>query len=379
MIIGGRLSRWLGALDWLLLTSLVPLLAAGLVTMRSFTGEDYFFSRQLLWAGIGFALLLVLSSIDFRFLRRSGVVFSIFLFFVGLLVLLLLVAETVRGARSWFAIGDIFFQPGDLTKLALILLLAKYFSRRHVEIANIRHIIVSGLYALVPFILILAERDFGSASIIFLIWLGMTAASGIPYRYLVMVLALVAVAGLALWFAVFTDIQKARIVTFVRPLADVQGAGYNARQAVIAVGSGGFWGKGLGEGTQSRLKFLPEYQTDFIFAAFAEEWGFAGVAIFFVLFGMIIWRVLATAMLGATNFEMLFGLGLAIMLISHFMINVGMNIGLLPITGLTLPFMSYGGSHLLAEFVGLGILAGMRRYSRAAHRSELEKEFLGGV
>ncbi len=375
----GFWRRWFGAWDWWLMAAVAPLVAAGLVTMRSFAGEDYFFSRQIIWLGLAVVVWLGLSFIDFRFLRRSSVVFGLFATCVILLVILLVVAESVRGARSWFTLGDVFFQPGDLTKLALILLLAKYFSRRHVEIANWRHIIISGIYALVPFGLILAERDFGSAAIIFLIWLGMTAASGISYRHLVIVLALAFLAGLALWFVVFTEVQKARIITFVQPMADVQGAGYNARQAVIAVGSGGLWGKGLGEGTQSRLKFLPEYQTDFIFAAFAEEWGFVGVLFFFSLFLIVVWRVLATAMLGATNFEMLFGLGLALMLMSHFVINVGMNVGLLPITGLTLPFVSYGGSHLLAEFTGLGILAGMRRYSRTAHRSELDKEFLGGI
>ena len=138
-------------------------------------------------------------------------------------------------------------------------------------------------------------------------------------------------------------------------------------------------GKGGGCGTQSRLRFLPEYQTDFIFAAFAEEWGFVGVIIFFTLFSIIIGRVVKIFLLGATNFEILFGVGLTIFLMSHFVINVGMNIGLLPVTGLTLPFTSYGGSHLLTEFIGLGILMGMRHYSRSFHRDELQNEFLGGV
>ncbi|MCI0533062.1 FtsW/RodA/SpoVE family cell cycle protein, partial [bacterium] len=164
--------------------------------------------------------------------------------------------------------------------------------------------------------------------------------------------------------------------TFFNPLADVRGAGYNAFQATIAVGSGELFGKGLGGGTQSRLNFLPEYQTDFIFAAFAEEWGFIGVLLFFFFFGIVIWRILANAMIGETNFETLFCAGLAIYFMSHFIVNVGMNIGLLPITGVTLPFTSYGGTHLLTEFAGLGILMGMRRYSRATHRDDAKNEFL---
>ena len=171
--------------------------------------------------------------------------------------------------------------------------------------------------------------------------------------------------------------QKARVINFIEPLSNIHGSGYNVYQSVVAVGSGQMLGKGVGFGTQSRLKFLPEYETDFIFAAFSEEWGFVGVMILFVLIGLIIWRILHIALLGATNFEMLFGVGLAIYFMSHFIINIGMNIGIMPVTGITLPFMSYGGSHLLTEFIGLGILMGMNRYSRVAHKDDMRNEFLG--
>jgi rod shape determining protein RodA len=157
----------------------------------------------------------------------------------------------------------------------------------------------------------------------------------------------------------------------------VRGAGYNAYQSMIAVGSGEIVGKGIGYGTQSKLKFLPEYQTDFIFAAFAEEWGFVGVIIFFGVFGLLIWRIIANARRGATNFEILYGLGLAILFMGHFFINVGMNMGLLPVTGITLPFVSYGGSHLVTSFFALGILESYRRSMRAVHREETKNEFLG--
>ena len=264
-------------------------------------------------------------------------------------------------------------------KLALILVLAKYFSRRHIEIANVRHILISGFYALIPFVLILRQPDFGSAVIIFSIWLGMIIVSGVSKKHLLAVLGLGAVAFSILWLFVFTPIQQTRIVSFLHPLEDIRGAGYNAFQSTIAVGSGQILGKGVGYGTQSRLKFLPEYQTDFIFAAFAEEWGLVGVLLLFVLFSIVIWRIVKAALLGASNFETLFAMGLVSFFVAHFIINVGMNIGLLPVTGLTLPFVSYGGSHLLSEFIGLGILMGMRRYSRATHRSNYQNEFLGGV
>ena len=178
------------------------------------------------------------------------------------------------------------------------------------------------------------------------------------------------------WF-VFQPYQKARVINFVQPLSNIHGSGYNVYQSTIAIGSGQIFGKGVGFGTQSRLKFLPEYETDFIFAAFSEEWGFVGVMILFILLGLIIWRILRMALLGTTNFEILFGLGLAIYFMSHFIVNVGMNLGIMPVTGITLPFMSYGGSHLLTEFMGLGILMGMSRYGRVAHRDDMHNEFLG--
>ena len=180
-----------------------------------------------------------------------------------------------------------------------------------------------------------------------------------------------------MWTFGFKDYQKNRILNFIHPLTDIHGTGYNAYQSTIAVGSGEILGKGVGYGTQSRLKFLPEYQTDFIFAAFAEEWGFIGVLLLFFLFGIVIWRTIRIARSGATNFEILFGAGVAILLIVHFVINIGMNIQLLPVTGTTLPFVSYGGTHLMTEFAGLGMMMGMRRYSRTMHKEVGKNEFIG--
>jgi rod shape determining protein RodA len=201
--------------------------------------------------------------------------------------------------------------------------------------------------------------------------------SGISKKHLLVVFGIGILTFIFLWGFVFKPYQKDRIMTFVEPLSDVQGSGYSVYQSTIAVGSGQLFGKGVGFGTQSRLKFLPEYQTDFIFASFVEEWGFVGALTLFILFGLIIWRILHIALLGVTNFEILFGVGLAIYFMSHFIINIGMNIGVMPVTGITLPFMSYGGSHLLAEFTGLGILMGMNRYRRVAHRDDMRNEFLG--
>ncbi len=363
--------------DWLLILFLLPVLGAGLVTMESFTEVTPFFSRQLIWIAISFVAFFCLSYIDFRFLKRTDILVALFSLFSVLLLLLFIAGKVSNGAQSWFDFGGFSFQPSDMMKLVVILMLAKYFSRRHVEIDNFKHIFISGLYALIPFLLVFFQPDFGGAMIIFFIWLGMILVSGISKKHLLIVAGVGAIAFVFLWSFVFQPYQKARVVNFIQPLSDIRGSGYNVYQSTIAVGSGQVLGKGVGFGTQSRLKFLPEYQTDFIFAAFAEEWGFVGVIILFLLLGLIIWRILHIALLGATNFEILFGIGLAVYFMSHFIINIGMNIGIMPVTGITLPFMSYGGSHLLTEFIGLGILMGMNRYRRVAHRDDMRNEFLG--
>ena len=341
--------------------------------MNAFTGTGFFSEKQLIWIAVSLLVFFVFSFIDFRFLRRTGVIVGLFFASIGLLLFLLVLSRAIKGAHSWINFGGVSFEPADPVKLVLIVILAKYFSRRHIEIANIRHILVSGFYAFVFFTLVLLQPDFGSALIIFLIWLGMVLVSGISKRHLALVFLIGTLAFSGLWFYGFKDFQKERIKNFIHPLSDIRGSGYNAYQSTIAVGSGKVFGKGLGMGTQSRLKFLPEYQTDFIFAAFAEEWGFVGVLILFALYAVVIWRILIHASRGATNFELLYGLGLAVFFVSHFFVNIGMNIGLLPVTGITLPFMSYGGTHLMTEFAGIGILMGMNRYAQPMHKEAVGK------
>jgi rod shape determining protein RodA len=180
-----------------------------------------------------------------------------------------------------------------------------------------------------------------------------------------------------LWAFVLAPYQKARLETFLNPVADIRGSGYNVNQAMIAFGSGEVFGKGLGFGTQSRLKFLPEYQTDFVIAAFAEEWGFLGMLFFFSFFSILLARLLYLAHFAATNFERLFILGTALLFMIHLVINVGMNMGVMPVTGITLTFLSYGGSHLMIEGMLLGIITSMTRYARVAHPEKMHNEFFG--
>lgn len=365
-------------IDWILFLSTLPIVGAGLLTMSSFqVAQNAYFDRQIIWVLFSLTLFFIASFVDFRFLRRTDVLVTLFVSATGILLFLFVAGGVVRGSKSWFDLGGFSFQPSDPVKILLVMILAKYFSRRHIEIAHIKHIFVSGLYAFIFFFLVFLQPDFGSAVIIFLVWFGMVLVSGISKKHIIAVFMIGVLSFGGLWFYVFKDYQKQRIMTFLNPLTDIQGSGYNAYQSTIAVGSGEIFGKGIGFGTQSRLKFLPEYQTDFIFAAYAEEWGFVGVLIIFIFYGIIIFQILRNSFYGATNFEMLYGLGLAVYMLSHFTINVGMNIGLLPVTGITLPFMSYGGSHLVTEYLALGILMGMRRYSKETHKDSMKNEFLG--
>lgn len=344
--------------------------------MNSFQGQSYFFEHQLVWVGVSITLFFALALLDYRFLRRTSVLVAIYLFVSLLLLALFVLGETVKGAQSWFHLGVLAFQPSDPAKLVLILVLAKYFSRRHVEIANLRHIIVSGIYAGVLTGLVLVQPDFGSAVIIAFIWFGMVLVSGISKKHLAVVFLLSLTLGSILWFSVFEPYQKQRILTFLYPLQDIHGAGYNAFQSMVAVGSGGLWGKGVGYGTQSKLQFLPEYETDFIFAAFAEEWGFMGVLLLLLCFGVLFWRIIRHARRG-DNFESLFAMGVVVYFSGHIIIHIGMNMGLLPVTGVTLPLLSYGGSHLITESAALGILMSMRRNLGSAPRPTLSQELAG--
>ncbi|MEI7463157.1 MAG: rod shape-determining protein RodA [Candidatus Taylorbacteria bacterium] len=364
-------------IDWWLFFAILPIIAAGLITMYSFSGDNSFAAHQIIGIVVAIIVFFGVSFIDVRFLRSTWVSVTLFILSTSLLSALFLLGRVSHGAQSWFSIGTFSFQPSDIAKIALIIVLAKYFSRRHIEIANIRHILVSGAYAFVIFALVLVHPDLGSAMIIVLIWLGMTMVSGISKKHLFSMIAIAAVIFAVLWNFGFKEYQKDRIRSFIDPLADIHGAGYNAYQSTIAVGSGGLLGKGVGYGTQSRLKFLPEYQTDFIFAAFSEEWGFVGIFIIFSLYSIIIWRILKNAINGDTNFEILFGAGVAVYFIVHIAINVGMNMQLLPVTGTPLPFMSYGGTHMVSEFLALGLLMSMRRYSRIAHKDLTKNEFIG--
>ncbi len=364
--------------DWVLIAAIVPIILGGLATMTSFSTHGGFFSRQVLWVAVGALVAFAISRADMRFLRDSRYIILFYIGSVLLLVAVLFLGKTIKGAKSWFSFGGLFsFEPADLVKLLVIMVLAKYFSRRHVEIARIKHLFVSAVYVVIPIVLIMRQPDFGSALVIAGLWVGLALIAGISKKQIIIIAGVLAIIFSLMWLFVFKPFQKARIQTFINPTADIRGRGYNAYQSVIAVGSGGVLGKGVGYGTQSRLSYLPEYQTDFVFAAFAEEWGFVGGLIIIACFLIVLWRLIVHARRGASNFETLFCAGFALLLFEHMIVNIGMNIGIMPVTGIPLPFMSYGGSHLLAECIGLGIVLSMARYERAMHPDDINNEFVG--
>lgn len=375
----GDTKRAFAHIDWFVFAAALTISLLGLLTMRSFPGENAFFERQIIWLSLGIGIFFIASLPEYRFLRRTPVVVGLYAGVAALLCLVFFFGTLVRGAQERFDLGLFFVQPSDPAKVALIVLLAKYFSRRHVEIAHLKHIFISGAYAALIFILVFFQPDFGSSIIIAAIWMGVVLVAGISWKHLATIFIIALVTSGALWQWVLQPYQKERVLTFLHPLTDIQGAGYNAYQSTVAVGSGEVMGKGIGYGTQSKLQFLPEYETDFIFAAYAEEWGFIGVLLLFGLFILLMMRILSIARRAGDNFDTLFALGVAIYFLAQFTVHVGMNIGLMPITGSTLPFMSYGGSHLLTEYAALGILMGLRRRARSSIQARDETEIIGAI
>lgn len=365
--------------DWYLILPALILSALALFTLISFGEVSARFIKQSVWVFFGLGIFIYLQRTNLYFLKDRKFVLGLYIASIISLLILFATGHVAKGAQSWIKLGFLSIQPTDPAKLALILLLAKYFSKRYVEISVFKHVFISGLYTGILGLLVLLQPDFGSAVTIFAIWGGIIFISGLSKKHVLILITLgLLILGFAWGFA-FKQYQKDRIINFVHPMRDIRGSGYNQYQAVIAVGSGQMLGKGVGYGTQSKLKFLPEYQTDFIFAAFAEEWGFVGVVIVLMLFFILLLRILQVAMKADNNFDALIASGVFIFLSVHVFINIGMNLGVMPITGIPLPFMSYGGSHILIEFIALGIVSNisMRKKNTGVHLNELKNEFVG--
>jgi len=346
-------------LDWVLIISVFLLCAIGLLSIysTSFSQNKTFFYKQLGFIITGFFLILIFAILDYRFFRNHpGLLLTLYVGIILLLIGVLIFGKEIRGAVSWFRIGPFSFEPVELAKLVMILILAQYFSLRHIELYRIRHIIVSGIYIAIPIALIFFQPDLGSAMILIFLWLGIMIIAGIKLRQLI-ALSLIGliIFGIA-WSGLLKDYQKQRFISFIYPYLDPLGSGYHRIQSVIAIGAGQLWGRGLGQGSQSQLQFLPEQYTDFIFASIAEEWGFIGIVLIFVLYFLLFFRITKISLNATNNFARLFCIGAAIVFLFQVFVNIGMNLGILPIAGISLPFLSYGGSNLIISFITLGII-----------------------
>ncbi len=346
--------------DWQIIVFVLILVGFGLFSLYNFSltrGNFANFEKQLIFLGIGFILMILFSFLDFRaFKHNSYLILALYFLSLTLLAGLFFFAPVIRGTRSWYRIGTVSFDPIFIANIVLIILLAKYFSQRHVEMYQTRHIFISGLYVLAPSVLIFFQPNLGSALVFPIIWLGILVVSGIKVRHFSILMIIFLLFSALAWNFLLKDYQRARIIAFAAPREDPLGAGWSQRQARIAIGSGGLFGQKVDYETQVRYGFLPEPHTDFIFAAIAEKTGLLGIGILLLTFSLFLWRIIRTALLTKDNFPRLFAVGLAIFFGLQIFINIGMNLGLLPVVGISLPFVSYGGSGLIMSFVGLGIL-----------------------
>lgn len=361
-------------IDFSLLILPVLLSLFGLSTIFYIGTDNSLFFKQFTLHVLGLVWALLLIRLDFRFLRSGHYTFIFYILAIFLLIALVGLGVVVNNAQSWFRVGGLSLQPVEIAKLALMLLLAKFFYKRYIEISHLPTLLLSFAYAAIVFVLTILQPDLGSALVVLFIWGIIVFVSGIPKKYIlsIFVLAILAV-GLS-WQFLLQDYQKERIFSFLDPTRDIRGSGYNVYQSMIAVGSGGIWGKGINFGSQSKLSYLPEYETDFIFAAFAEEWGFIGAVLCILIFLILILKILEKTKNMESNFESIFAAGVAGYFIIHTSVNIGMNIGLLPVTGIPLPFMSAGGTHVLVEWTMLGLLLSMSRHQLrplTSHSSEL--------
>lgn len=357
MVIGSFRSQ-VSRFDWPLIVASALLIVIGLSTIAStiIAGEGLtadLLNRQVLAVMLGGVVFLVVSLLNYRDLFFISPL--LYLFTLVILGLVLVVGLKVRGATRWFIIGDLYLQPSELAKPLLIIIFAAFFSYLDERINSLKFLLLSVVLFGIPLGLIFFEPDLGTVVILFATWFVMLFFSPIKTKYFILYLLTFILTIPFFWF-LLADYQQVRLLSFLDPMSDPLGAGYNLIQSIIAVGSGQLMGRGWGRGTQSHLKFLPEQHTDFVFATLSEELGFVGVLVVFILFGTLFWRGLVITQQATDLFGSQLAVGITALLFVQVFINVGMNLGLLPVTGVPLPLVSYGGSSLVGILISLGIL-----------------------
>src|SRR6056297_1143759 len=354
-----KLFLYLKYFDWTLFSSVLLLACLGLIEIYSIAlgreaADLINFKKQIIFIILGIIIVFAFAFIDFKFFQ----VYAIYLYLLGaaLLILVLFFGTTVKGTTGWFDLGYFNFQPVEMVKIILIIFLAKFFSSKKMDKDNWKYFIWSGGLSFLLFFLVVLQPDFGSAMLLGGIWLIMALMAGFKKKYFLIVLVVALLASGGMWKFYFQDYQKERILTFLNPSQSSLDQGYNVSQAIIAVGAGGLTGSGVGFGSQSQLKFLPEVQNDFIFAVIAEELGFTGVFLLLLFFGVFFYKCLHNLKRVNNDFGIFLVLGAMGLIFIQMFINIGMNMGILPVVGIPLPFVSYGGSALLTTFVLVGII-----------------------
>lgn len=312
-----------------------------------------FFLRQTLFVAISVPLLIFFAKTHYTLFRTMAQ-----FFFIGLIVLLIIVlqASIVRGAASWLVFGGLHLQPGEMAKVILVVVLAKVIAENRKGVADMGILLKTIFFAGLPIGLIMLQPDFGTATLLLFIWFGMIAIAGLRKKQFIVLGVIAVLLGASGWIFFLKPYQKERVMVFLQPGSDPLGSGYTVMQSITAFGSGGMWGRGLGYGPQSRLNFLPENRTDFIFARIGEELGLVGVMGVLALYATILWRMLYAAVKTSDPFGRGLAIGAFVALLSGVMVNAGMNLGILPVTGVPLPFVSYGGSGLLTMFMLVGLV-----------------------
>ncbi len=338
------------------------LVAVSLVTLSALSMHLFFL--QTAWVLVGACIVAFFFFVDARSIFNARwLVWGLYGFSVLLLLVAYFAAPLIRNTRSWIVLGPFTLQPVELVKIALILLYANYFSRRHLAIARWKYVVMSFFFFIIPAAISVKLPDLGSAVIFFGIWFGFLLFLGLPLKRTLIALLVLGLAAGFIWTYVLRDYHRARIVGFLYPQQNSLGVNYSTAQAKIAIGSGGFFGKGYGQGLETQLGFLSEPSQDFIFAAIVEEWGFLGGMVVVIAFLFLIFQILKTGSLADENFEKCICLGAAMMFGVQFLLNTGSATGLAPVVGVTFPFLSYGGSSMVANLFILGIVGSIRKNS----------------
>lgn len=348
--------------DFVLFGATVALMGLGIALIYSATLAsatytqdwwDTFFARQVIWAVVGIGLMLLVAFTDYSIF--ANVNHLIYALTVLSLILVYAVGRISFGAQRWIDLGIFDLQPSELAKVLLIIVLAKFLADRQEHLKRLSSFLLSLLYVAVPMLFIYIQPDLGTAIVLGVSWLAMVLVAGVRLRHVGILILAGLLASPIVWFSLHGYMRE-RIFVFFDPARDPLGAGYNINQARIAVGSGGFLGQGFARGSQSQLHFLRVRHTDYIFSVLGEELGFVGVVLLLLLFLVVVWRILRVAEMARDTFGQLIACGIATVVAFQVVANVGMNVGLLPASGVPLPFISYGGSALMALLIGEGVV-----------------------